>query len=54
MIISEDKTVGCVAWVGDMRNAYKILVGKPETKRPLKNLGVDRRIILELVLGTYG
>jgi len=26
---------GCVARMGDMRNAYGILVGKPEGKRPL-------------------
>jgi hypothetical protein len=25
---------GCVARMGDMRNAYRILVGKPEGKRP--------------------
>jgi hypothetical protein len=25
-----------VAYVGDMRNAYKPLVGKPEDKRPLE------------------
>jgi hypothetical protein len=27
--------VGLVAWVGETGNAYKILVGKPEGKRPL-------------------
>jgi hypothetical protein len=27
-------------------NAYKILLGKPEGKRPLEDLGVDGRIIL--------
>jgi hypothetical protein len=31
--------------MGDMRNAYKILVAKPERKRPAKDLGVDGRII---------
>jgi hypothetical protein len=31
-----------------MRNAYKILVGKPEGKRPTGKLGgMDGRIILE-------
>jgi hypothetical protein len=29
------KWAGHVARMGDMRNAYKILVGKPEGKRPL-------------------
>jgi hypothetical protein len=33
--------------MGEMRHAYKILVGKPERKRPLsENLDVDGRIIL--------
>jgi hypothetical protein len=26
---------GHVTWMGEMRNAYRILVGKPEGKRPL-------------------
>jgi hypothetical protein len=26
---------GHVAWIGQKRNAYRILVGKPERKRPL-------------------
>jgi len=38
---------GHVARVGEMRSAYKILVGKPERKRPLGNTGVRGRIILE-------
>jgi hypothetical protein len=35
-----------------MRNSYKILVGKPEGKRPLGRLGlhVDGKIILEWIL----
>jgi len=27
---------GLVAWLGDVRNAHTILVGKPEGKRPLR------------------
>jgi hypothetical protein len=34
-----------------MRNAYNVLVGKPEGK--LKNLGVDGKMILEWILGKY-
>jgi hypothetical protein len=34
-----------------VRNAYNILVRKPEGKRQLGNLGVNRRIILEWILG---
>jgi hypothetical protein len=30
-----------------MRNAYKVLVGIPERKRPLGILGVDGKITLE-------
>jgi hypothetical protein len=30
-----------------MRNAYKILVGKPGGKRPLEDIGVDEKIILD-------
>jgi len=33
------------AW--GVRNAYKILVGKPEGKNHLEDLGVDGRMILE-------
>jgi len=28
------------------RGAYRVLVGNPEGKRPLRNAGVDGRIIL--------
>jgi len=29
------KSTGLIVRMGEMRNAYKILVGKPEEKRPL-------------------
>jgi hypothetical protein len=32
-----------------MRNAYSILVGKPEGKGHSDDLGVDGRVILELI-----
>jgi hypothetical protein len=32
--------------MGQMRSGYKILVGKPEGKRPLGRTGVDGKIIL--------
>jgi hypothetical protein len=41
--------VGYVARVGEVRNALKILVGKPEGKRPPEDLGLDGRIILEWI-----
>jgi hypothetical protein len=37
-----------------MRNAYNIFVGKPEGKRPLEDLVVDGRIMLEWMLGRWG
>jgi hypothetical protein len=33
-----------------MRNAHNILVGKPEGKNHLKDLGVDGNIILQWIL----
>jgi hypothetical protein len=33
-----------------MRNAYKILVGKTEEKRPRGRLGVDGNVIIEWIL----
>jgi hypothetical protein len=35
--------------VGDWRSAYKVLVGRPEGKNHLENLGVDWMIILKLI-----
>jgi hypothetical protein len=34
----------------EMRSEYKILVGKPEGKRPLGRLRLYRRIIIERIL----
>jgi hypothetical protein len=34
-----------------MRNAYKILVGKPEGENHSEDLCIDGRIILEWILG---
>jgi hypothetical protein len=44
------KWAGRVACMGELKNAYKIFVGKYERKRPVI-IGVDGRIMLELVLG---
>jgi hypothetical protein len=38
---------GYVARVGEMRNAYDILVGKPERKRPRGRWGIILECILE-------
>jgi hypothetical protein len=36
--------------MGEMRNAYKVLVGKAEEKRPLGDPGIGRRIVLDWIL----
>jgi hypothetical protein len=41
---------GHVARIGDIRYAYKLLVGKPEGKKHLRDLGVDGRIIRSWIL----
>jgi hypothetical protein len=36
--------------MGEMKNAYKILVRKHEGKRPFEDLGIDQTIILKQIL----
>jgi len=36
--------------MGEMRNAYKIFVGKPEGKTHSENLGIDGKILLDWIL----
>jgi hypothetical protein len=38
------KWAGHVAGMGEERKVYRVLVGKPEGKRPLGNQGVDERM----------
>jgi hypothetical protein len=47
---SKEKWVGHVAYMEEMRNAYKILVGNSESMRLLGSLGVNGRIILKRIL----
>jgi hypothetical protein len=42
---------GHVARMGEERNVYRVLVRKPEGKRPLVKLGVCGRMGLEWILG---
>jgi hypothetical protein len=39
-----------VAWMGERRGVYRVLVGKPEGKRPVGRSGVDGRIISKWIL----
>ena len=38
---------GHVACMWERRDAYRVLVGRPEGKRPLEDPGIDGRIILK-------
>jgi hypothetical protein len=38
----------------ERRSAYRVLLGKPEAKRPLENLYVDVRIILKFTFKKEG
>jgi hypothetical protein len=38
----------------ERRDAYRVLVGRREGKRPLEDQGVDGRIILKLILRKLG
>jgi hypothetical protein len=48
---SRMKWAGHVARMGEMINAYKTLVEKPEGKGHSEDIFVGGRIILELILG---
>jgi hypothetical protein len=37
--------------MGEMSDADRVLVGKPEGKWPLESVGLDGRVVLELILG---
>jgi hypothetical protein len=39
--------------MGEIRNEYKILVGKPEGKTTSEDQGVDWRTILKWILGKW-
>jgi hypothetical protein len=47
------RLAGHVACMGLKRNAYMVLVGKPEEKRPLGRHSVDGRIILRWISCTW-
>jgi hypothetical protein len=40
---------GHVARIGEGRVVYRVLMGKPEGKRPLGNPGVDGKVMLEWI-----
>jgi len=45
--------VGHVARMGEGRGVHRVLVEKPEGKRPLGDLDVDGRIILRWIFGKW-
>jgi hypothetical protein len=45
------RRVGHVAHKGEMRNAFRILIGKPGGKNHSEDLGVDSGIILKWIFG---
>jgi hypothetical protein len=45
----KERSMGYAACMGDRRVAYRVLVGKPDRKRLLEDLGMDRRIILKWI-----
>jgi hypothetical protein len=46
--------LGSIEHMGEMRNAYTILIAEGERKRALSNLGVEGRRILKQILRTQG
>jgi hypothetical protein len=45
--------VGHAAHMGEVRNSYKILVGKPEGKRPLRRLRCRQENDIKWILEKY-
>ena len=41
--------MGCLAGMGDSNGAYNVLVGRPEGKNHLENLGLDGTILLKWI-----
>jgi len=44
---------GHVALMGEGRGVHRVLMGKPEGKRPLGDLDIDGRIILRWIFGKW-
>jgi hypothetical protein len=40
-----------VVRIGEMKNAYIVLVGKPEGRDHSENLRIDGRVVFEWILG---
>jgi len=49
VIKSRVRWLGHLAHVGEMINSYKVLVGTLKRREYLDDLGVDGRVILELI-----
>jgi hypothetical protein len=44
---------GLVSLMGEVKNAYNIVVRRPKGKNHSEDLGVDGKIILEWILGKW-
>ena len=43
----------CSAYGGEKRGVYRVLVGRPEGKRPLEDSGVEGKIILRWIFRNW-
>jgi hypothetical protein len=48
------RLTGHVAWLGERRVAYRVLVGSSDGKRPFARLGAEWRIILNWIVKYFG
>jgi hypothetical protein len=48
------RRVGYVTCMGKRGGAYRVLVGKPEEKKPFEDPGVYGRIIFKWIFRTWG
>jgi len=50
---SRMRSAGYVVWMGERRSAFRVLVGRPEERRPLGNLDIGGRILFKWIFKTW-